>query len=159
MRIKALIMDVDGSLTDGGLYFTADGDVMKKFNAKDGHGIRYILSEYGIIPVVLTGRESDIVKKRCRDMGVNYLIQGSEDKVRDLKRILNDLYLTTEEVAYFGDDLNDYDAMKMAGMKGCPNDAAEQIKAIADFVSAKKGGDGAAREFIDWLLKDQVEKV
>lgn len=149
--IKALIMDVDGTLTDGGIYVGNDGEILKKFHVKDGYGIHNILPELGIIPIIITGRSSAIIKIRCRELGIKYLIQESSDKVYDMKNILDRLEIPLAQTAYIGDDLNDYSAMKLVGLRGCPQDAIKEVKSIADYITEAQGGQGAVREFIDWL--------
>lgn len=151
--IKYLAMDVDGTLTDGKINMSAQGEVFKSFSVKDGYAIHEILPKFNIIPVIITGRESDIVSNRSREMGVKSVFQGVSDKTETLKSVINDF----SQVAYMGDDLNDIECMKAVkaagGIVGCPADAAKEVKDIADFVSNKNGGDGAVREFIDWLIK------
>lgn len=155
-EIKVLIMDVDGTLTDGGIYIGNEGEIFKKFHVKDGYGICNILPRLGIIPVVITGRKSLIVKERCKELGIENVFQGSGDKIETMQKILDNLGVSQEEVAYIGDDLNDYEAMQMAGLRGCPGDAAMEIKKISDYVAESAGGSGAVREFIEWLEKHQV---
>lgn len=151
--IEFLIMDVDGTLTDGKIYMSPDGEIMKAFNAKDGLGIHDILIPAGVTPVILTGRNSNIVRKRCEELGITALYQGVSDKATQLKLITQDL----STVAYIGDDINDIAAMKKVkdseGMVACPADAVDSVKAIADYICARNGGEGAVREFIEWLLK------
>lgn len=155
MRIKYFIMDVDGTLTDGGLYIGKNGEIMKKFNVKDGYAIHDLLPKMGIIPVVITGRESEIVSRRCQEIGITHVIQRCADKLSILREIMKREHITAEEVAYMGDDLNDYECMSAAGTAGCPNDAADAIKKIADYVAERKGGEGAVREFVEWIAKKQ----
>lgn len=150
--IKYLIMDVDGTLTDGKIYMGSDGEICKAFNVKDGYGINDIAISEGIIPVIITGRESKILLNRCQELGVVEIHQGIENKVEKMKEIVDDF----SSVAYIGDDMNDIESMYLVkehgGLIACPADAAKQVIAIADFVSTKNGGDGAVREFIEWLL-------
>lgn len=150
--IKYLVMDVDGTLTDGKVYMSPSGEAMKAFNIKDGCGITNLLIPSQIIPIILTGRTSEIVTKRCLELGINNIQQGVKDKTTKLKEITNNF----EYVAYIGDDINDLDIMlevkKAGGLVGCPSDAAASVKSIADYISGVKGGDGAVREFIEWLL-------
>lgn len=152
-KIKYLVMDVDGTLTDGKIYMSASGEVVKAFNIKDGCGIHDILIPSQIIPVILTGRESTIVLNRCKELGITEIYQGVRDKVQKLKEVVSDL----STVAYIGDDINDFtcmEAVKGAGGKvGCPNDAVEKVIETADFVANHNGGDGAVRDFIEWLLQ------
>lgn len=151
MKIKAIIMDVDGTLTDGGIYLDSNGNEMKKFNVKDGYAISKILPEKDIIPIILTGRESEIVKLRCAELGIKYVIQGSKDKVKDMLYILKKLSVSLEEAMYIGDDLNDLECMKLVGVCACPGDAVQDIKKISKYVATSNGGDGAVREIIENL--------
>ena len=155
--IKTLVMDIDGTLTDGKIYMGVSGEVMKAFSIKDGYGIHDILPEYGIIPIVITGRNSSITENRCQELGISKLYQGVHDKSGQLNSILRELTLSMSEVAYIGDDLNDYSCMQMikssGGIIACPNNAVQKVKDIADFVSTYNGGDGAVREFIEWITE------
>lgn len=149
--IKVLIMDVDGTLTDGSIYIGNDGEKMKRFDVKDGYGIREILPKIGITPVVITGRISRIVEIRCKELGIERLIQGSRDKASDLKKMLKDLRVEESHAAYIGDDMNDYEAMKIVGIRGCPQNSVSEIKMVSDYVTKACGGNGAVREFIEWI--------
>lgn len=150
--IEYLVMDVDGTLTDGKIYISPSGETMKAFNIKDGYGIRDIAIPDGIIPVIITGRESQIVIKRCKELGIELVYQGISDKLKKLKEITSDLSC----IAYIGDDNNDISCMKavkLAGGKiGCPADAVSSVYKIADYISLHNGGDGAVRDFIEWLV-------
>ncbi len=151
--IKYLIMDVDGTLTDGKIYMSNSGELMKAFNIKDGCGIHDILIPEGIIPVIITGRSSDIVLNRCRELGITEVHQGVNNKIEKLLAITNDL----STVAYIGDDINDLSCMESikakGGLVGCPADAVGIVKEIADYVAPHNGGDGAVRNFIEWIVK------
>lgn len=151
--IKILAMDVDGTLTDGRIYMGNNGEVMKCFDAKDGYAIHNILPKYQIIPVIITGRISDIVANRCKELEIEEYIQGSKNKVADFVGVMKKLEVSWEEVAYIGDDLNDLEIMKLAGVRGCPADAVSDIISISDFVSSRNGGKGAVREFIEWIVQ------
>ena len=151
MKIKALIMDVDGTLTDGSIYIGDHGEVMKRFDVKDGYAIHDILPSLGIIPIIITGRTSKIVEYRCKELGITELVQGSLCKVDDMHNILAKLGITLEETAYIGDDLPDKECMERVGLCGCPADAVEEIKNVCDYVSEKNGGGGAVRGFIEWI--------
>ena len=153
MTIKALIMDVDGTLTDGTIYLDNNGNEMKKFNVKDGYAISTILPEYDIVPIVITGRRSEIVRKRCEELNIKKVVQGSINKVNDMKLILNDLSISMEETAYIGDDMNDIECMKLVGLCACPNDAVNEVKKICDIVAEKNGGEGAVREIIEKIVQ------
>lgn len=151
-KIQYLVMDVDGTLTDGRIYISPSGEVMKAFNIKDGYGIHDLLIPSGIIPVVITGRESEIVSIRCKELGIVEVYQAAYDKLQKLRGIISDF----GAVAYIGDDLNDYASMieikKRGGIIGCPSDSAEKIKSICNYICKNKGGEGAVREYIEWLL-------
>lgn len=157
--IKLLMMDVDGTLTDGKIYMSAQGELFKVFDIKDGCGIHDLLPKAGIVPVVITARKSAIVENRCRELGIEHCYQGSRDKAAKLKEIAEQFGLSPDEngiyqeVAYAGDDIIDIPCMRLCGTVGCPADAAEEVKKIASFVSTKRGGDGAVREFIEWILR------
>ncbi len=147
-------MDVDGTLTDGKIYMGAHGEMMKAFNIKDGCGIHDIAIPGGIIPVIITGRTSEIVKKRCGELGIQQVYQGIKNKIEQLNSIADDL----SQVAYIGDDINDLSCMipvkEAGGVVGCPADAVERVKEISDFVALHNGGDGAVRDFIEWIIKE-----
>lgn len=146
-------MDVDGTLTDGMIYMGADGEMMKTFNIKDGYGIAVLLPQQGITPVVITGRWSEIVTERCKELKIKHRFQDVKDKLETLQKFLAKQGGTLSECAYIGDDLNDMpciNAVKSAGgITACPSDAVEDVKKYVDFVSANKGGCGAVRDFID----------
>lgn len=156
--IRALVMDVDGTLTDGKLHIGSNGEVYKSFNVKDGYAIHDMLPVMGIIPIIITGRKSKIVECRCKELGILHVVQGSKDKLSDLKTILLREGIALEETAYIGDDLNDLICMNAVGLKGCPKDAAQEIQEIADFVSQKDGGNGAVREFVEWIKGQDDDK-
>lgn len=148
-------MDVDGTLTDGKIYMASDGEIVKAFNIKDGYGIHDILIPNGITPVIITGRKSQIVENRCKELGITDIFQGVKAKVAILFSFLKKRGSNPDEVAYIGDDLNDIDCMKAVissqGIAGCPADAVQQIKEHSNYICKSRGGDGAVREFIDWL--------
>ncbi len=148
MKIKMLVMDVDGTLTDGKIYIGADGEVMKAFNVKDGYAISH-LKNYEVIPVIITGRESEIVKYRAKELGVTELYQGVKDKLSVLKEVAEKYAISSEEIAYIGDDINDLECMKYCGYSGCPQDAILLIKQFVSYTCNYNGGDGAVREFIE----------
>ena len=155
--IKYLVMDVDGTLTDGKIYIGTEGEIFKAFDVKDGYAIHYILPEYGITPVIITGRNSVILEKRCAEIGIKLLFQGVSDKIAVLRDVVKGASLDC--VAYIGDDLNDLECMQLikeeGGLIGCPSDAIKQVKATASFQSSKTGGNGAVREFIEELINKQ----
>ena len=152
VNVKYLVMDVDGTLTDGKIYMSNTAEMIKAFNIKDGCGIHDILMPDGVIPVVITGRTSDIVANRCKELGIIEIHQGVKDKTEKLLQITKDL----EVVAYIGDDINDLACMELikaaGGVVGCPADAVEKVREISDYIALHKGGEGAVRDFIEWLL-------
>lgn len=152
-EIKYLVMDVDGTLTDGKIYMSPSGEAMKSFNIKDGCGIHDMLIPSGITPVIITGRESTIVLNRCKELSITEIYQGVADKVKKLRDLTDDL----SEIAYIGDDINDLKAMdevkKAGGVIGCPADAVYKVKDIADYIANRNGGDGAVRDFIEWVVE------
>ena len=151
MDIKMLVMDVDGTLTDGKIYMSANGELMKAFNIKDGYAIAR-LRDYGIEPVIITGRSSEIVKQRCAELKITELHQGIENKSYKLRDICKKYGIDLSQVAYIGDDLNDLPCMKICGCSACPSDAMKQVKDSVGYVCRAKGGDGAVREYIDFLI-------
>ena len=153
MKIKMLVMDVDGTLTDGCIYMGPNGEAMKAFNCQDGYAIAQILPKLGITPVIITGRRSAIVANRAAELKITHLHQGVADKLPKLQEIAAELGAAAAEIAYIGDDLNDLDCMRYCGFTGCPGDAVPEIREIADFVSNRNGGRGAVREFVDLIKK------
>lgn len=147
-------MDVDGTLTDGKIYMGAEGEIFKAFSVKDGYAIHYILRPAQIIPVVLTARNSQILQKRCDELEITEVYQGKLDKLATLKEKIGESNLN--QCAYFGDDILDLACMKpikeAGGIIGCPSDAVQEIKAIADYICLNKAGEGAFREFSEWLV-------
>lgn len=162
-NIKFLVMDVDGTLTDGKIYMGNDGELMKAFNIKDGYGIHDILIPTEIIPVIITGRESKILMNRCKEIGIMDIHQSIHNKIEKLSELLrtysekNGVPYSYDAVAYIGDDINDLPVMELikvsGGVVGCPADAVKKVVDIADFISTRNGGDGAVRDFIEYLTE------
>jgi len=157
-KIKLFLMDVDGVLTDGKMYYLPgrDGRMVefKAFHALDGIGLR-LLNQFGIITGVITGRESPGTEERAKDLGMSYAYQGFLSKVDPLERILADTGLAPENVAYMGDDWTDIPVLKRAGLACAPANALDEVKAAAQLVTRKEGGMGAVREACDLILKSQ----
>ena len=151
--IKVLFLDVDGVLTDGTITYDSYGREVKRFNVKDGYGIVRAINT-GIDVVVVSGRFSSQVEKRCRELGVKEVYQGISDKLSFADRYLKERSLTFEEAAAMGDDLPDLPLLKKVKISGAPSDAVPQVKVLVDFVSRSPGGKGAVREFIDFLLNE-----
>lgn len=152
MKIKLLVMDVDGTLTDGKIYMSADGEAFKAFDIKDGYTI-YSLDQIGVIPVIITGRESKIVSQRAKELRIKELHQGVGNKLEKLIDIASRYCVTMDEIAYFGDDYNDSSCMEICGFTGCPQDAEEDIKSKVDYICKAKAGSGALREFVKQIIK------
>lgn len=152
MKIKLLVMDVDGTLTDGKINMGPNGEVFKSFNIKDGYAINEMLPAAGIIPAIITGRTSAIVANRAAELHIAEVHQGQHDKLGALKMLMDKYECKKENVAYIGDDILDIVCMKECGLVGCPADSCRQVLDIADYISPNRGGDGAVRDFIDWLL-------
>lgn len=151
-NIKLLVMDVDGTLTDGHIYIGADGEAFKAFDVKDGYGIAHFLPEHNITPVIITGRKSKIVEFRAKELKINELHQGISDKLSKLKEVCDKYNCNLDEVAYIGDDLNDLDCIKVVGFSACPNDAIEDVKKHVNYICDKKSGYGAVRDFIEKII-------
>lgn len=150
-------MDVDGTLTDGKIYMGASGELMKSFNIKDGYGINNILNKYNIVPMIITGRKSEIVMNRAKELNISRIYQNSDNKFTTLINAVGGAEALST-VAAIGDDIPDLLMMepvkKAGGIIGCPKDAVEEVKKISDFIAPHNGGDGAVRDFIEWLLLD-----
>lgn len=155
MTIKLVAFDVDGVLTDGSLTFDENGLEYKTFNAKDGQGI-VNLNNAGIITAIITARCNGTVEHRAKNLNIKELHQGSKNKIAVLEEILKKYNLTFEETAYMGDDLPDICILEKVRLKGCPLDAVDEVKTIANFISSKNGGRGAVREFCDYILKEGI---
>ena len=155
--IKLIVLDVDGCLTDGKLIYSADGFESKNFNVKDGLGITTWIKT-GNHVAIITGRNSEIVQKRAKELGIQHLYQGIRDKDRVIKNIVESLHLKFYEVAVIGDDLNDYNMLSLAGRSFTPSDGHNEIKKLVDTVLTKSGGNGAVREMIDILVDENDQK-
>lgn len=151
-KIKLLVMDVDGTLTDGKINMGPEGELFKSFNIRDGYGINEMLPAHGIIPAIITGRTSKIVENRAKELHVTELYQGKHDKLATLKELMQKYDCQKENVAYIGDDILDMACMEECGLVGCPSDACMEVKDMADFICGNIGGDGAVREFIEFII-------
>ncbi|MDO4317089.1 MAG: HAD-IIIA family hydrolase [Lachnospiraceae bacterium] len=155
-KLKLLVIDVDGTMTDAGIYYDENGNELKKFCTKDAAGF-FAAHKVGIQIMVLTGRECAATTRRMKEMKVEYLYQNVKDKVVFLKQFLAEHGLSKEEVGYIGDDLNDLPPMSLAGYVGCPADSCPEILEIADYISQAKGGQGAVRDVIEHMLRETGE--
>jgi 3-deoxy-D-manno-octulosonate 8-phosphate phosphatase (KDO 8-P phosphatase) len=150
--VELLIFDVDGVLTDGGLYYGPDGEAMKRFDVKDGHGI-VMARLVGMKTALLTARSSRIVETRARELGMTAVLQGRKDKEAGLDELLTQVGVAPSACAYMGDDVNDLGPLRRVGLAACPADAAPEVRQHALFVAKQGGGRGAARELVELCLK------
>ncbi len=151
-KIKLLLLDVDGVLTDGTVYVGAEGEAIKAFNVKDGTGIKW-LQRAGLRAGLLTGRQSPQVEVRARELGIEIVVQDAKQKLPAFLNILSETGLSAEEVAFMGDDLLDLPVLRRAGLGLVPADAEDRLKEQADWISGKCGGKGAVREACELILK------
>jgi 3-deoxy-D-manno-octulosonate 8-phosphate phosphatase (KDO 8-P phosphatase) len=149
--IRVAFFDVDGVLTDGGLYISADGETLKRFNTLDGHGLK-LLQRAGITPVIITGRDAKPLRVRLQALGITHAHFGTEDKRPAAEETLQSLGLTWEQSAAIGDDWPDLSVMQRCAFACAPPDAHAEAQALAHYVTKARGGEGAAREFCDLLL-------
>lgn len=150
--IKLLVLDVDGVMTDGGMYFTENGDQIKKYNTKDGMAIIGLTKKNFQVAIISSGFASKMVEARAKMLGIQNCIVTRESKMEVLKNILIDLNISLENVAMIGDDINDLEVMQNIGIAVCPSDAVQSIKNSSHIILQKKGGEGCVREFIDTYL-------
>ena len=155
-KIKYLIIDVDGTLTDAGIYYDENGNELKKFCTKDAAGF-FAAHQVGIKIMILTGRECAATTRRMKEMKVEYLIQNCKDKVSYIQEFAKDNNIDRDEIGYLGDDLNDLPGMTLCGFVGCPADACDEVKEKADYISGINGGYGAVRDIVSYLLKERGE--
>ena len=155
-RIKLIVLDVDGVLTDGKLLIGSDGNEYKSFNVKDGMGIS--LARYaGIKFAIITGRKSKAVDIRAKELNIDYVYQGVSNKNEILDNLISLLGIKLEEVCYIGDDINDIPVIQKVGLSFAPSDALDLVKENVTYVTTSKGGEGAVREMIDIILKGQLD--
>ncbi|PSL35558.1 KdsC family phosphatase [Chitinophaga ginsengisoli] len=152
IKIKLLLTDVDGVLTDNGVYYSEAGEVMKRFSIRDGMGVERLRKLCGIETGIVTGERSPSVAKRAEKLNITSLHLGIKDKEALLESILAEKNLKAEEVAFIGDDVNDLGIMSKVGLTACPSNAMSQVTAVADYRCREKGGDGAFRDFAEWLI-------
>jgi 3-deoxy-D-manno-octulosonate 8-phosphate phosphatase (KDO 8-P phosphatase) len=153
--IRLMVLDVDGVLTDGRLYFGPQGEAMKAFDVRDGHGIKLLMAG-GVEVAILTARHSEIVATRMRELGVARVLQGQSDKRAALVALLAELGLAAEQCGYMGDDLPDLGALRLAGFAAAPADAAPEVLAAAHWVAPCDGGRAAVRAAAEFVLRAQA---
>lgn len=150
--IKLIVLDVDGTLTDGRITLDNNGIESKSFNVKDGLAIAQAI-KIGIDIIIVTGRNSEITNIRSKELGIKEVYQGIKDKITFVTPIILKKSITMEDVAYIGDDINDLAIMKNVAFPACPSDASIEVKKISKFVSSFAGGEGAVREIIEHILQ------
>lgn len=150
-RVKLLVLDVDGVLTDGRLYYGAKGELLKTFHVRDGHGIKQV-SAAGIHVAIISGRKSAAVARRARDLGIRHVFQGVDDKLAALKKLAQSLKVSLEDCVCVGDDIPDAPILNACGLGIAVADAHADALAAADLETTRSGGHGAVREVCDWLV-------
>jgi len=156
-KIKLVLTDVDGVLTDGGRYYSNKGESIKKFHVRDGMGVNLLLRN-GIKTVIVTKENSTITKRWAKDMNISKVYSGLIRKEEAITKICNFYNVSTFEIAYIGDDVNDLNLMQKIGFSATPNDGIFDAKKITDYVCMMAGGNGAFREFVDLILKSKFPK-
>ncbi len=154
-KIKIVLTDVDGVLTDGGMYYTKDGDIMKKFHTRDGMGVT-LLRKKSIPTIIITKEKTSMVKKWSSKMKIKKLYDGIIDKDSVIEIISREFQIKVTEMAYIGDDINDLTLLEKVGFSASPNDGMEVVKRKCDYICKKNGGDGAFREIADLILKHKL---
>ncbi len=153
-NIKAILLDVDGVLTDGGIIYDSNGNETKRFDVKDGQIVSH-LKKHGFKIGVITGRNSKVVEYRCKELKFDFLRQGSHEKIKDYNDFKLEFGFVDEEIAYAGDDIPDLPILTVCGFSACPNDARNYIKKHVDFVTESNGGKGVLRDISDFILESQ----
>ncbi len=155
LRIKLLLTDVDGVLTDNGVYYSERGEELKQFSIRDGMGVERLRKLAGIETGIITGETSGSVARRAEKLQITELHLGIKNKAACLEEIIARKQLTAAEVAFIGDDVNDLDIMKQVGLTACPVNAMQAVQQQVDYTCKNKGGDGAFREFAEWLISSR----
>ncbi len=153
-RIRLMIFDVDGVLTDGRLYYTDSGEEIKAFSTLDGHGIRMLMSR-GVATAILTGRRSKVVAHRAENLGIHHVLQGIDDKRAAFLGLVESTGLALEQCGYMGDDVVDLPVLTRCGFAATTQESPEIVKTRAHFVATRPAGAGAAREVCEWIMKAQ----
>lgn len=156
LKIKLLLTDCDGVLTDAGVYYGENGEVLKKFNIRDGMGVERLRKLANVETGIITGELSPSVKKRAEKLNITELHLGIKDKPAVLRQILADRNLQADEIAYIGDDVNDVEIMQMVGLRACPANAVRETKAVSDYICEAKGGEGCVREFAELIITSKL---
>lgn len=153
-RVRLVVLDVDGVLTDGRLYYGPAGEEMKVFDVRDGHGIRMLLSR-GIEVAILSARNSPIVERRARELGITRVLQGRGDKTAAFRELLAATQVAAEEAAFVGDDLPDLPVLRQAGFAATVEDARNEVRTVAHWIAPQRGGRAAVRAIAEFILRAQ----
>ncbi len=154
-KIKLLVLDVDGVMTDGGMYYSENGDQIKKFNTKDGIAIQHLTKNGYQVAIISSGYTTEMIQKRAELLGVQRVYVGRDPKLTVLNQFCEELGIELNQVAIIGDDVNDLPVIKKVGFSAAPSDAMNTVKSNVDIILTKKGGDGCVREFIDAYILAQ----
>jgi 3-deoxy-D-manno-octulosonate 8-phosphate phosphatase (KDO 8-P phosphatase) len=154
-QVKLLVLDVDGTLTDGGLYYSDSGEELKKFNVKDGQGLK-LLMQTGVAVAIITASTATSTVHRAKKLGISHVYIGVEDKLTVMQSLCQQLAIDLAQVAYAGDDVNDLPALQVVGCPCTVADAVAAAKQAALYITQQKGGDGAVREICDLLIASQI---
>jgi len=157
-KIKLVITDNDGVLTDNGVFYSAEGEVFKRFSIRDGMGVERLRKYANVETIIMTGEESGSVKARAKKLNINEYYLGVKKKQELLQTIMEKNKITAEEIAFIGDDSNDFEIMKLVGFRATPSDGMSFIREIADYVCKNRGGNGAFRELAELLIAFKNEK-
>ena len=152
LKIKLFAMDVDGTLTDGTMFYSAQGEQLKRFSTRDGMGIT-LLQKYGIKVAIITSENTEIVTARAKKLNIEDVILGTKTKDEDIKVLAEKYKISLEEVAFIGDDINDIPAIKIVGFSACPQDASNFVKDKVNYICINTGGNGAVREIAEMILE------
>ncbi len=155
-KIKLFLTDVDGVLTDGGMYYTENGDEFKRFSVYDGMGLQ-IIQKLGVKTGIITAESRDLNRRRSEKIGLDFYYEGVKDKLQVAVGLCQELGITLDEVAFIGDDINDLDLLLEVGIAACPANARDSVKALSNILQiAAGGGYGAVREFIEYLIDQEL---
>lgn len=155
-KIRILVIDVDGTMTDSGIYYDDSGNELKKFSTRDAAGF-FAAHELGIKTMIVTGRECEATARRMKELKVDYLCQNIKDKVGYINEFMKKNHYQRNEIGYIGDDLNDLAAMRLVGFVACPADSCQEVIEMADYISGFNGGCGVVRDVIEHILRESGE--
>lgn len=155
-KINYIVLDVDGTMTDAGIYYDENGNELKKFCTRDAAGFR-AARHVGIKVIVLTGRECKATTRRMTEMKVDFLFQGVKDKYPFLREFMKEKGIVKESIGYVGDDVNDLLPMSLTGFVACPSDSCDEVKKISNYISKRIGGTGVVRDVVEYLLRKRGE--